>query len=124
MITETHTAVESKADRAPTMWGLVVAATLLTAGTIALVWLAAVPLGPIVCPAIYPAPRNCFTSDRAGTGLVATIVVLVIYIATMLLAFVGTHGRRPLVIAGVVLLAIAPLVSYLSVAWIPGFPLP
>jgi hypothetical protein len=120
-MTHTHTAVEPGVDRAPVSWGLVVAATLLMAGTITLIWLAAVPWGPIVCPAIYPAPRNCFTADRAGTGLIVTVVVLVIYIATMLLAFVGTRSRRPLVIAGVVLLALAPLVSYLVVAWIPGF---
>lgn len=53
----------------------------------------------------------------------ATIVVLVVYVATMLVALVGTRNRRPLVIVGVVLLAIAPLISYLSVGWIPGFPL-
>lgn len=122
-MTEIRTAVEPGVERAPVSWGLVVAATLLAAGTIALIWLAAVPWGPIVCPAIYPAPRNCFAADRAGTGLVVTVVVLVIYIATMLLALIGARSRRPLVIAGVVLLAIAPLVSYLLVAWIPGFPL-
>lgn len=114
--------MERRIDRAPIPSGLVFAATLLAAATIAVIWIAAVPWGPIVCPAIYPAPRNCFASDRAGTGVVATIVVLVVYAATMLLALVGMRRRRHLVVVGVVLLAVAPVVSYLSVAWIPGFP--
>lgn len=109
-------------ERAPISWGLMLAATLLAGVTIALVWFAAVPWGPIVCPAIYPAPRNCFASDRAGTALVVTIVLLAVYLATVATALINRRGRR-LAITGVILLAIAPVISYLSVAWIPGFPL-
>ena len=103
--------------------GLVVAATALTLGTIALIWFAAVPWGPLVCPAIYPAPRNCFASDRAGTGLVATGAVIAVYVATLLFALNPTVRSRPLALAGVVLLGTAPVVTYLAVAWIPGFAL-
>jgi len=101
--------------------GLAVAAFALALGTILLIWLAAVPWGPIVCPAILPAPRNCFASDRAGTGLVVTVAVVAVYLATMLCALLPTTRSRPLVIAGVVLLGIAPVAAYLAVAWIPGF---
>ncbi|GEK86645.1 hypothetical protein [Microbacterium aerolatum] len=109
-------------ERAPISWGLILAATLLAGATIALVWFAAVPWGPIVCPAIYPAPRNCFASDRAGSALVVTIVLLTVYLATITIVLINRRGR-PLAIAGVILLAIAPVASYVSVAWIPGFPL-
>ena len=109
-------------ERTPLSWGLMLAATLLTGATIALVWFAAVPWGPIVCPAIYPAPRNCFASDRASTALVVTSVLLAVSRATMVAALINRRGRR-LAIAGVTLLAIAPVISYPSVAWIPGFPL-
>ncbi|GGD76112.1 hypothetical protein GCM10007269_18960 [Microbacterium murale] len=98
------------------------AATLLAGVTVALVWFAAVPWGPLVCPAIYPAPRNCFASDRAGTALVVTIVLLAVYLATMVMALIDRRDRR-LATVGVILLAIAPVISYVSVAWIPGFPL-
>jgi len=103
--------------------GLIVAATTLALGTIALIWFAAVPWGPMWCPAIYPAPRNCFASDRAGTGLVATVMIAAVYLATMLFALNPMVRSRPLVITGVALLGIAPVVSYLAVAWIPGFAL-
>ena len=122
-MTETRSPMERSIDRGPVPWGRVLAATLLAAATIALIWIAAVPWGPVVCPAVYPAPRNCFAWDRAGTGVVATVVVLAVYGATMLLALVGTRRRKPLVVVGVVLLAVAPVVSYLAVAWIPGFPI-
>ncbi len=91
------------------------------AGTIALIWFAAVPWGPLACPAVDPAPRNCFASNRAGTALVTTIIVVVIYVATMLLALIGQRRTQAWTIAGVVLLAIAPIASYLLIAWLPGF---
>jgi len=103
--------------------GLVVAATALALGTILLIWLAAVPWGPMVCPAIYPAPAYCSPSLRAGTGLIASIVVAAVYVATLLFALNPLVRSRPLVITGVALLGIAPIAGYLAVAWIPGFPL-
>lgn len=107
---------------APISWGRLIAATLLAGVTIAVIWFAAVPWGPIVCPAIYPAPRNCFATDRAGTGLIASVVVLLVYVATMIIGLFARH-RLALVAIGIGLLAIAPIVSYLAVAWIPGFAL-
>ena len=122
-MTETRFQPPRLAHDAPISWGLVVAATLLAVGTVALIWLAAVPWGPLVCPAIHPAPRNCFAADRAGTGLVTTIIVMATLLATILLAVLGRGRTRELTIAGVILLALAPVVSYLTVAWVPGFAL-
>ncbi|MDT0156203.1 hypothetical protein Q9R19_01050 [Microbacterium sp. ARD32] len=120
-MTFTRTGVR-RFQRAPSSWALMLAATALTGGAIALVWLVAVPWGPMVCPAIYPAPRNCFASDRAGTALVSTVIVIVLYLATMATALVGRRVRA-LTIAGVVLLAAAAVVSHLAVVWILGFTL-
>lgn len=108
------------AARRPLPWGLILTATLLAGGTVALIWMAAVPWGPLVCPAIYPAPRNCFAENRAGTGLIATIAVVLVALATILVAAIGR--RRAWVIPGVIALALAPIVSYLCIAWMPGFP--
>lgn len=105
----------------PIPWGLVVAATLLSAGTMALIWLAAVPWGPLVCPAVYPSPQNCLASHRAGTGVVATVVVVLTYLATLLSALLRTRRRRSLAVVGVALLGVAPVVAYLAVASAPGF---
>lgn len=107
--------------RRPVRWGAVVAAVLLSAGTVILVWFAAVPFGPIVCPAIDPAPQNCIVNNRAGTALIVTAVVAVLGVATLLLAVLAPRRGRGFVIAGIVLLAIAPFASYLTVAWSPGF---
>ncbi|WP_050723698.1 hypothetical protein [Microbacterium sp. GCS4] len=91
-------------------------------GTVALIWLAAVPFGPLVCPAVYPAPPNCFEGNREGSALIMTLVVGVVYAVTLLAAVLpGT--RRVAMTAGVVLLAVAPFVAYAVVAWSPGFPL-
>lgn len=68
---DSPTAAQRWRGRAPVPWGLVVAATLLAAGTIALI-------GPV-------------------------------------------RTRRPFAIAGVVVLAIALVVSCMSIAWLPGF---
>jgi len=109
------------AARSPFPWGLTVASTLIAAATIAMIWLVAVPWGPLVCPAVYPAPTNCFESHRAGTGVIATIGVSAIYLATMLLALSRRARRGSWALAGFVLLVLAPVASYLSVAWLPGF---
>lgn len=119
-MTETQTNARGIAH-SPLSWRSIIAATLLTAGTIALIWLAAVPFGPVVCPAIHPAPRNCFASDRAGTGLIVTVVLIIIYAGTAAFALFRPRHGRPFVIAGVTLLSIAPVITYLAVAWIPGF---
>jgi len=85
--------------------------------------LAAVPWGPIVCPAIYPAPASCFASNRVGTGLVVTIVITAVYVLTLLASFAGGRGWHRVAVVGVCLLAVAPVVAYVAVAWIPGFPI-
>lgn len=109
--------------RASLPFGSVIAATILTAGTVLLIWFVAVPWGSGVCPAVYPAPGNCSAVNRAGSGLVASIVVLVVYVVTLLLAVLAGRRSRGPVIAGVVLLALAPVVAYAAVAFSPGFPL-
>lgn len=105
-------------------WGVILSGTLLTGGAIALIWMLAVPVGPVVCPAVHPAPRNCFASDRAGTALIVSFAIGLIYIATMIFATKQQVRRHSAVgLVGVALLAIAPIVGYLIVAWIPGFAL-
>jgi len=103
-------------------WRLMTAATLLLFATIALIWLAAVPVGTGICPAIDPPPTHCRSSYRAGSGLVATNVTVGIWALTIAVAFVWRRART-LVVAGVVLLALALVVTYLAVAWSPGFTL-
>jgi heat shock protein HslJ len=103
-------------------WRLMSAATLLMLGTVALIWLAAVPIATGVCPAIDPPPTNCQPSFRAGSGLVATVITVGIWAATITIALLWRRrAARPFVVSGVVLLALAPAVTYLAVAWSPGF---
>lgn len=118
----TRTAAQRPAGRSPVPWGLLIAATVLAVGTIALIWFAAVPFGTGVCPAVYPMPPHCSATNREGTALVLSLVVGAIYIVTLL---VGVFARRmrTLVVVGVVLLAVAPIVSYVTVTSSPGFPL-
>lgn len=101
----------------------VVAAVLLTAVTVLVIWLAAVPWGPIVCPAIWPPAPHCVFANRVGTGAVATAVVVAIGLATASAAILRRRGYRRLTGVGIVLLAISPLIAYPVVAWSPGFPL-
>ena len=114
------TATRGTTTSAHVPWGILIAATLLTAATIAIIWLAAVPWGPLVCPAIYPAPKYCIPEYRTGVATIATIGVAVIYLATVLAAFAGGRWLRAAKIGTGVLVA-APIVTYLCVAFIPGF---
>lgn len=95
-------------------------ATVLAAGTVALIWLVAVPVGPVVCAAVSPPTNNCLLEHREGSALVMTVIVVALYAVAMLLA---AFLRRPrgLLVAAVLLLAVAPFVSYAVVAWAPGF---
>jgi len=106
----------------PIAWGRLIVATILTAGTIALVWLVAVPLGPIVCAAVEPPMSNCIETNREGSALVMTVVIGALYLVTVLVALLK---RRPpgILHACIVTLALAPIVSYLVVVWAPGFPI-
>ncbi|MDY0827799.1 META domain-containing protein [Microbacterium sp. BG28] len=99
----------------------VAAATLLTAGTLALIWFAAVPVGSGVCPASDPPPTNCWASYRAGSGVVASLLTLVLYAVAVLIALRGTSTQRRLTVAIVALLALMPAASFVAVAFSPGF---
>ncbi|MFJ4176063.1 hypothetical protein [Microbacterium sp. NPDC089696] len=116
----TQTAETATTHRIP--WMRLTVATILAVGTVALLWLVAVPVGPVVCPAIYPAPLNCFAGNREGSALIMTLVVVALYVLTLLAAILPPRAHI-LTTAGVVLLAIAPFVSYAVVAWSPGFAL-
>jgi len=104
-----------------------ITATALTLGALALIWFVAVPFGTGICPTIDPSPSNCLASYRAGSGLVATIVVIGVWGVTIVVAVLATVLRaswaRGFAVAGVVLLALAPVVSYAAVAGSPGFTL-
>lgn len=113
------TEIRTAPARTRRSWATSLIATLLTLGTLALIWLVAVPIGPMVCPTIYPAPRNCFTADRASTAIVVTIVLVAVYLMTIAMTLAAPRMRRG-AIAGLILLAAAPVLAYLTVAWIPG----
>lgn len=102
-------------------WALAALAVLLATASLVLVWAVAVPVGPDVCAAIYPPPRNCFESDRAATGTLLTVLLVVLAVATTIIALLArTTGLRRVAVVGVALLAVALLLSYPLVAWIPA----
>lgn len=106
--------------RTPVVWRPLVAATVLATATIAVIWFIAVPVGPVVCPAIYPSPPNCFAANRAGTGLWATVATVIVWVGSIVAGLSRPHLGRIAAKAGIGLLAIAPFVSYVLVAWAPG----
>lgn len=101
--------------------GLIVAAALLVVVSAGLIWMVAVPFGSGVCPAVDPAPLHCSPAQRAGTGLMATICIVAIGALTLGLGIWGGRRARPLVVGGVVVLALAPVVTYAAVSFSPGF---
>jgi len=114
-------AASRSSPRQSTSWRAIAIATALAGATIALLWLVAVPWGPVVCPAIYPAPTNCDPNYRAGTALILSAIILVIYLATAALAFTVRAQFSDFVRVGIVSLAVLLLISYFIVAWSPGF---
>jgi Co/Zn/Cd efflux system component len=50
-----------------------------------------------------------------------SVAVAAIYVATVTLALVKNRRHHNLVVSGVALLAVAPILSYVAVAWIPAF---
>lgn len=121
-MTEPASRAHRTADRLPIRWGVLVIATVLAVGTVALIWLVAVPVGPVVCAAVYPSTGNCFRDNREGSALVMTLIVVAVYVVTVLLAALVRRPRGTSLI-GVGLLAVAPFVSYAVVAWSTGFAL-
>lgn len=119
-MTGTASSARRRVHRQRLPWGLLLSATLLTAGTVALIWLVAVPVGPVVCAAVEPPTRNCLLEHREGSALVMTVIVVLVYVVMMLLA-VLLRRQKGVLLSAVVLLAIAPFVSYAVVAWAPGF---
>ena len=104
-------------SQSPLPWSLILIATTLTAATIVVIWLAAVPFGPLICPAIEPPPRSCIASSRAGTAGVVSAAVGLVYVATILAAILGRQCFKVWVLTGVILLAVSPIFGYLTVAW-------
>ncbi|MDF2563452.1 MAG: hypothetical protein K0R99_4898 [Microbacterium sp.] len=104
-------------------WRLIALASAVAAFGMNVIWAAAIPWGPIVCPAILPPPKSCMASHRAGSGLLATIAIAVVYVLTLIAALLDGRVWHRVAVTGVCLLAVAPVVAYLAVAWIPGFPL-
>ncbi|MBO0980691.1 META domain-containing protein [Microbacterium sp. SD291] len=100
-----------------------VAAVLLMVATVLVIWLAAVPWGPIVCAAISSPAPHCIFENRVGTGAVVTVVVVAVGLATASASILRRRGHRLGVRVGLVLLAILLFIAYPVVAWSPGFPL-
>lgn len=104
--------------------GQIVIATLIAVAAVVVIWLVAVPAGPVVCPAIMPSPTNCMASFREGTAVVITVVTLAVYVATVVIAFTVGRRRPALVTAGIVVLGIMLLAAWPLIGLLPGFPLP
>ncbi len=105
-----------RTDRAVPIRLLIIASALFAA-TLCGIWLLAVPVGPLVCPAVLPPPSNCIEDYRAGNAVVVSLCAVVAYALTLVVALMG---QRPLVRAGVAVLAVAPIASYVVVAFLPG----
>ena len=101
-------------------WGGTVAMLVLALAAVIVIWAVAVPVGPEVCALTYPGPRNCVAADRISAGIVWTTVLGVLTIALSLALMLGRTRRRAVVAAGLVLVAVASIASYLAVAWIPA----
>ena len=97
--------------------GAVVAAVVLAAATLALVWLVAVPWGPLVCAAESLLADDCGRSTRPGAGVVATVVVAVVTVVTVGAASIRSPHRETLALSGVLLLVLAPFVAYVVIAF-------
>ncbi len=63
-------------------WLVPVLSTVVTAAGLAAIWYLAVPR-VTVCPAIYPAPPGCTLQDRVATATVWTVLVAIVWIATL-----------------------------------------
>ena len=98
--------------------GQIAIATLIAVATVVVIWLVAVPAGPVVCPAIMPPPTNCMPSYREGTAIAITAVTI-----TVVIAFTVGRRRPALVTAGIVVLGIVFLAAWPLIGLLPGFPL-
>lgn len=103
--------------------GRLAIATVLAAAILAVAWFVAVPLGPLVCPAIMPPPTNCMSSHREGTALVISVATVLIYTATVAVALTIGRQRPASVTAGIVVLAGLLLMAWPLTGLLAGFPL-
>lgn len=84
-------------------------------GTIILIWTLAVPFSPVAF-AVTSLP--CGSSSRVGKGLVASLVVAIVFFATAAIGL-GLPRLRGLLFLGLGLLGFTPVVSYFFVAFGP-----
>lgn len=74
------------------LWGWIVAAAVIAAFSIVLVWV--VEALPIICPAIYPAPPSCAPGERLGPALVSSASLVALFMALSATGAVIRIGRR------------------------------
>lgn len=103
-----------------TKWLL--AAAGLAVASILLIWLVAVPVGPMACATTMPPTENCVITYRACDGAILTGIVLLIALATLTIGVLNRTNARNIVIAGTVLLVFLLLLVYPVVAYtgLPG----
>lgn len=88
--------VESPAAPArPLVWWLVPTA-ILALGAIGTLWALPRPAG--VCPAIYPAPPECFTGGDPSGVIPFLVVIVFLYAAIVTCGVLLAPSRRPLVL--------------------------
>ncbi|MFI7024507.1 hypothetical protein ACIBMZ_17495 [Micromonospora sp. NPDC049900] len=71
-------------------------------------WYLAVPRVD-VCPAIHPAPAGCRVDERISTAWAWTIIVAVLYAATVVAQVRPSAQRRQAVLLGAVALGVSAL---------------
>lgn len=94
------------------------AATLVLAISLGVVWLVHVPVPPdLACPAVHPAPAYCTEAGRQRAGVFATFPLALAYLITLGALLVPAPWRRPLSWTAVGLLA---LVGWMVAAAVPA----
>lgn len=112
---------ETKLQRPPS--GLLVGVmVMIVAATVAvhLIWFVALPTGPEACNLTYPGPRICFVSDRAEAAFASTVVFALVCVFALFTTVALSRRHAGVVSAGIVVVIVAGIVAYVSVAWIPA----
>ncbi|MBX6355970.1 MAG: hypothetical protein IRZ05_08970 [Micromonosporaceae bacterium] len=92
------------------------AATIIAMAALAGFWWLAVPRHDL-CVATLPAPAGCRTADRVPTAILWTVIVVVLYVAITIVAFVRPRGRWWPFMVGIATLIGAALWGYRRVLY-------
>lgn len=91
-------------------------ATVIAATAAAGFWWLAVPRSA-VCAAVLPAPAGCPIADRVSIATLWTVVVAMLYVATVVVALARPRGRVWPLAVGITALIVAALWGYQAVLY-------